>query len=375
MKRYTGIIFFILLLAGGCSLTDGDTSTGEPGSQPRLLISGTNVGLLSDPAANDWSPVMQTVNGKRYLYFLSDREFMGMDSFGVEITTSSNRIGVFRAEMLATPGHFSNLECLYAFASNEQVKNIVVTKFTDMEPDYPDFFASHRMNPAESFSISRINWFDGMVNPSPQSSLDILDQKQLSGYTEVSTNGTTTNSYLFVSYTTNSAIGPIRVLKPFLLDPFGGPPTPAPIAAFPFNFVVKNKLFINGQIDDAWPVVLPSRLDPGKTVFGFVFSYGGVLCFDININKRHMGDFLDLSKPLAEMIDSESGALRDERVLPLFWVTHYPGTVDRTPSIDRESGLYFASDRAGRGVFDLYFVPKEVVYSPETVVLPETQGP
>lgn len=55
-------------------------------------------------------------------------------------------------------------------------------------------------------------------------------------------------------------------------------------------------------------------------------------------------------------------------ILPLLRVTHYAGTIDRNPSYDPATGLYFSSNRDGK--YNLYLVPKDLLYLPEWLEMP-----
>lgn len=371
------ILFLLaILLPAGCSLTENSAMDTMETGVPRLLISATNTGLLSHLQANDWSPQRQILESKRYLYFLSDRSFQGVDICGNMASTGPGTNGLFRAEALS-PVIYSNLECVYSFPPGSRVKNVVVTTKhgSFFNPQAPLFYATFSPDQISPFTIVK-HYADQVGYQTTSAGFSSPYDVQLSGYTEVSTNLAITNGFVFVTFVTNIPLrGDTKVLKAFMVPVLqSGPLLPVPGNAFPLEHVITSKLAISSLINDPWPLRLPSRMEPGKTVFGFVFTYGEILCLDLNLNMRTITDFLSIDRNLLQFFSDPAQALRDERVLPLFWITHYPGTADRTPSVDPATGLYFASDRAGRGFFDLYFVPKEVLTSPPSIQIPDVQG-
>ena len=362
MNRILTLCLLPLLLAFGCSLNHDDSGTAAVPSL-KLLVNGTNKTMVSDFSANDWSPQMQTHYGIPYIYFLSDRNFSTNDYMGYPINTGPGTNGIFRAQMVE-PGIYSNLECLFAFPAGYRVKSIVVPPlenliYASVSPEEGIPFQLYRVENAEGWIGS---WSTVMTSPY---NID------LAGYADIY--GT---SYLYVSHVTNVGLYfGIRVLEPMAVPVNYWDPLSRTYRMIPFNFIMKKRLSLPGEIGDHWPVTFSSERQAGKSAFGFICSWGGVLCLGVDVYLSNAEDSYNQNQTALEVLQNTNNVMETKRALPVFWITHYPGTIDRTPSFDPATGLYFASTREGMGLFNLYRVPLPYLTIPDTVVIPEDQLP
>jgi len=373
-------ITLLILIAGivGCSFTDTDNSVAEISSL-RLLKRTNGDTTLSHPQFDDWSPQMAQQSNVNYLYFLSKRDYTGTtyNSSWISTNKPAGSTAVFRAKEIS-PGVFSNLQMIYEFATNITVVNI--TAISNVPGSFPLVWVSYISNTSTNLGYIKNN-----INNSP-----VLYSSSISGKILGGAFQSGSDPHIFLGeYDTVTKSFPI---SPSLSIPFiGAVFKPYFLSGSPQEVDGNSVVSIRPELKDITvpPIIMPeinkrqyhptatlrgvaprifSDPNSSQTKFGFYVSMDGLLCMLIHLNCSNFSDYGSKTeeKGLDRIIDNIS-LLQDQRLIPLFSVTHYNSTIDKDPCFHKETGLYFASNRAKRGVFNLYYVPKKYLALPADV--------
>lgn len=397
MKKMVLLLLLPLLLAAGCSLTDADAQA-SGSAQLRLLTGTGEPTTLSHPDYDDWSPQMVNWGGRKYLYFLSKRQYNGLglqegpNGWDSSFPKAEGITGVFRAEEVK-PGEYSNLRLFYVLG-DVTVPAIAVVSNADL-PLWPHVWYSK--DNGESLEIWRL---DHVANSMPGSV-----SFEYSGY-----------NYLGGSWVTDSGGHRIYLgTRQTAVREFESVGYPIPFTALVFKANYNGDNFEGNAIMQIEPD-LADVLEPWKglffrdqqylqnfDVYNFnksllyrgstpaVFTTDGMdMCFGFYVSLG--GRLLQLVYPgcsdylawegnsnywdLYSIVGEPDLLVQIQRLVPLLSLTHYAGTIDKDPAYDQRNGnLFFASDRAGQGNFDLYYVPQEYLRIPAGIIPADIQQP
>lgn len=392
MKKMLLLLLLPLLLAAGCSLTDADAQA--PGSAQLRLLTGTGEPTtLSHPDYDDWSPQMVNFQGTNYLYFLSTRPYEGPyydseTSFWGGFTSISNLAPKVLRATEVRPGEFSNLQLFYVTSGGNYPAMAVVSN-----ESYPKVFLQKNEEGTNNIYVV-------VEDGSLFENLYEFD-KYLGGVW-----ATDSESHVMVGQNSIEQ-------RTFYLPPIGlGQPISISVSFSGLVFQADNNSgeyegnavlsikpdlslvqpdhrdrflqYFRDELDrfrynqdlayrGSGPALFTT--DGTDTRFGFYVSLGGRLLQLVYLNLYTYTYWASDSSSL-ESIVADPVRLGDQRLIPLFSLTHYAGTIDKDPSYDQQSGnLFFASDREGRGKFNLYYVPKEYLKLPAGIIPAEVQQP
>ena len=392
----------LLTLFSGCSLTPGDSAGSATGL--RLLVTSSNTRALSDPAADDWSPQVVSWKGTNYLYFVSTRHFFG-EKFNGSVWQDGNEKGggtngIFRAvQDKYNPELFSNLQ-LYAAPYETEIKSIIVVSngstFTS-----PVVYATTISSGGETnMTIYSSTAAGGLTETQRDLGSDIIcggkfkpltgssagtnilfiggPKKITNNYTIASVErelyfiGTAFHPYYLPSGSTinsgNTNSGeatlqfyPDRDRIDYLENLLQNLPTFDPAI---LNAVRQNTFNPDTRFSGLSPALFTHPLLQQKR-FGFYTSINGVLSIVVYTDCTNYTAFTQSENHTMLNMTTDRTMLDSQRIFPLITVTHYPGTIDQDPHFVRGKGLFFSSDRAGKGVKNLYFVPQEHLSLPD----------
>ena len=383
------MIHFIVLIAvlAGCSLTPEGAQSGASGLR---LLQGTdgNTTTLSDPDHDDWSPQMVSWKGTNYIYFLSRRPYDGNGCFyngewNGSKTATNNETKIFRAEHV-TNGVFTNLQLFYTFENNINTLTSIAVISNDQNGSAPlvigakpgdgitniylysgidDGYASEDII---SSLTTEVQFAGGAWNPNQYTSSIFLGSVTTSSYwldQEISVTGTVFRSYDINYLLSGPSVEGNAIVK--IIPSTGGRDISEILNLIP-EF---KKLYYNNTLSIKG--FCPALFTDGESErFGFYVSYNGTLFQMIYPTYPDHSIFINetTENGLSSTLNSPD-VLTNQILMPLISVTHYPGSMDKTPSYDPDSGLYFSSDRDGK--FNLYHVPKQYLRIPSDKILPE----
>lgn len=388
MKKMV-LLLLPLLLAVSCSLTDADAPASGT-AHLRLLTGSGAPTTLSHPDYDDWSPQMVNWGGRKYLYFLSTRPYEGPyfngGSWGLFISKISNSVKILRAEEVR-PGEYSNLQ-LYGEVPDTAIYPAIVA-YSNYPFPAPVVYCQRIFDGMASIGSLENSEGDLFFIPSPIQGSYLGGSWTEAGSTHifVGTNERQTRDFLFQGNGTVAFDG--LTFKGYENEnPSGNVVLSIKIDLSTVNhdFWLALQQFM-GQIDalrynegfsyrGSGPALFTT--DGTDTHFGFYVSLGGRLLQLVEVDCPDIYAFVEntWNRSLDFLVNEDPSPLLLQRLIPLFSLTHYAGTIDKDPAYDQQSGnLFFASDREGRGKFNLYYVPKEYLKLPAGIIPAEVQQP